>query len=115
MLDIKGANLSGGQKQRLLVARAIAANPEILILDDSSSALDYKTDAALRAVIATELKDSTSIIIAQRVSSVMNADKILVLDKGRIIGLDKHEKLLESCDIYREIYDTQMEGGAVIE
>ena len=115
MLDIKGANLSGGQKQRLLVARAIAASPEILILDDSSSALDYKTDAALRAVIATELKDSTSIIIAQRVSSVMNADKILVLDKGRIIGLDKHEKLLESCDIYREIYDTQMEGGAVIE
>lgn len=115
MLDIKGANLSGGQKQRLLIARAIAADPEILVLDDSSSALDYKTDAALRAVIATELKDSTSIIIAQRVSSVMNADKILVLDKGRIIGLDKHEKLLESCDIYREIYDTQMEGGAVIE
>lgn len=115
MLDIKGANLSGGQKQRLLVARAIATSPEILVLDDSSSALDYKTDAALREVIRTKLADSTTVIIAQRISSVMNTDKIMVLDKGRIIGLGTHKELLENCDIYREIHDTQMSGGAVIE
>ena len=77
--------------------------------------LGFLVNKLTTTVIATELKDSTLVIIAQRVSSVMNADKIMVLDKGRIIGLDKHENLLESCDIYREIYDTQMEGGAVIE
>ncbi len=115
MLDIKGANLSGGQKQRLLIARAIAANPEILILDDSSSALDYKTDAALRKVLESEFVNSTSIIIAQRISAVMNADKIMVLDGGKIIGFGNHKDLLEKCDVYKEIYDTQMEGGAIIE
>ena len=115
MLDIKGANLSGGQKQRLLIARAIAALPEILILDDSSSALDYKTDAELRRVIRTSMKNTTSIIIAQRISAVMNADKILVLEGGCCIGLGKHDELMEKCDVYRETAEVQMSGGEVIE
>lgn len=115
MLDIKGANLSGGQKQRLLIARAIAASPEILILDDSSSALDYKTDAELRRVIRTSMKNTTSIIIAQRISAVMNADKILVLEGGCCIGLGKHDELMEKCDVYRETAEVQMSGGGVIE
>ena len=115
MLDIKGANLSGGQKQRLLIARAIAASPEILILDDSSSALDYKTDAELRRVIRTSMKNTTSIIIAQRISAVMNADKILVLEGGCCIGLGKHDELMEKCDVYRETAEVQMSGGEVIE
>lgn len=115
MLDIKGANLSGGQKQRLLIARAIAASPEILILDDSSSALDYKTDAELRRVIRTSMKNTTSIIIAQRISAVMNADKILVLEGGGCIGLGKHDELMEKCDVYRETAEVQMSGGEVIE
>ena len=105
---IKGANLSGGQKQRLLVARALAADPDILVLDDSSSALDYKTDAAMRKAIAANHPDSTVIMIAQRVSSVMNMTKILVLDDGRCIGYGTHEQLLESCAAYRETYEVQM-------
>lgn len=105
---IKGANLSGGQKQRLLVARALAGNPEILVLDDSSSALDYKTDAAMRRAIARSHGDSTVILIAQRVSSVMGMDYILVMDNGRCIGYGSHGELLENCPPYREIYETQM-------
>lgn len=105
---IKGANLSGGQKQRLLVARALAGNPEILVLDDSSSALDYKTDAAMRRAIARSHGDSTVILIAQRVSSVMGMDHILVMDNGRCIGYGSHGELLENCPPYREIYETQM-------
>ncbi|MGN0643593.1 ABC transporter ATP-binding protein [Gemmiger sp.] len=105
---IKGANLSGGQKQRLLVARALAGNPEILVLDDSSSALDYKTDAAMRRAIARSHRDSTVILIAQRVSSVMGMDHILVMDNGRCIGYGSHGELLENCPPYREIYETQM-------
>lgn len=105
---IKGANLSGGQKQRLLVARALAGNPEILVLDDSSSALDYRTDAAMRRAIARSHGDSTVILIAQRVSSVMGMDHILVMDNGRCIGYGSHGELLESCPPYREIYETQM-------
>ncbi len=108
MADIKGANLSGGQKQRLLVARALAADPEILILDDSSSALDYKTDAALRKAIFEHHKNTTTILIAQRVSSVMGMTHILVMDNGRCIGYGNHEHLLESCPEYREIFQTQM-------
>ncbi len=108
---IKGANLSGGQKQRLLVARALAGNPEVLILDDSSSALDYKTDAAMRKAIAQRHADSTLIMIAQRVSSVMGMTRILVMDNGRVIGYGSHEQLLESCPAYKEIYDIQM--GAI--
>lgn len=105
---IKGANLSGGQKQRLLVARALAGNPEILVLDDSSSALDYRTDAAMRRAIARSHGDSTVILIAQRVSSVMGMDHILVMDNGRCIGYGSHRELLENCPPYREIYETQM-------
>ena len=105
---IKGANLSGGQKQRLLVARALAGDPEILVLDDSSSALDYRTDAAMRRAIAARHPDTTTILIAQRVSSVMNMTHILVMDEGRCIGFGSHEQLLQSCPAYRQIYQTQM-------
>ncbi len=108
MADVKGANLSGGQKQRVLIARALAANPEILILDDSSSALDYKTDAALRTAIARHHQDSTIIMVAQRVSSIQNMTNILVLDNGRAIGYGSHEHLLASCPAYQEIYHAQM-------
>lgn len=105
---IKGANLSGGQKQRMFVARALAGNPEILILDDSSSALDYKTDAAMRKAILEHHPDCTLILIAQRVSSVMNMDKILVLDNGKCIGYGTHEELLQNCEDYLETYEIQM-------
>ena len=108
---IKGANLSGGQKQRLLVARALAADPEILILDDSSSALDYRTDASMRKAINAHHQDSTTIMIAQRVSSIMNMTKILVMDNGRVIGYGTHQELLETCPDYRSIYEIQMEAG----
>lgn len=114
VLAQKGANLSGGQKQRLLIARALAANPEILILDDSSSALDYRTDANLRAAIAKEVTGVTSVIVAQRVSSVMNADLILVLEEGELIGMGTHAELLERCEVYKEISDSQM-GGAILD
>ncbi len=105
---IHGMNFSGGQKQRLLIARALAARPEILILDDASSALDYRTDARLRQAIRDHHSDSTLIVIAQRVSSIMNMDEILVLDEGRMIGRGTHAELLESCPAYREIHETQM-------
>ncbi len=114
LLSQHGTNISGGQKQRVLISRAIAGKPEILILDDSSSALDYKTDAALRAALAKNLTDTTVITVAQRVSSVKDCDVIMVLDEGRIIGLGTHEELLEQCDEYREISQSQM-GGAFIE
>lgn len=113
-LSAKGTNISGGQRQRILIARAIASNPDILILDDSSSALDYKTDASLRQSINKEMKGSTVITVAQRVSSVKNCDLIIVLEHGRIIGMGTHEDLLESCSEYREISDSQM-GGAIID
>ena len=106
--DIKGANLSGGQKQRLLISRALAGNPEILILDDSSSALDYKTDAALRKAIFERHRASTTIMIAQRVSSIQSMTHILVMDNGRCIGYGTHEELLKTCPAYLYIYRTQM-------
>lgn len=106
-LNIKGANLSGGQKQRVLIARALAAKPEILILDDSSSALDYRTDAELRKGIREHYRDTTLVLIAQRVSSVRNADCILVLEDGEIKGCGTHEELLASCELYGEIARTQ--------
>jgi len=109
-----GTNLSGGQRQRVLLSRAIAGRPEILILDDSSSALDYKTDANLRQALAGALPDSTVITVAQRVSSVKNCDLILVVDEGAIIGCGKHEDLMETCSEYREISESQM-GGAFLE
>ncbi len=113
LLTVKGSNLSGGQKQRLLIARALAGKPEILILDDSSSALDYATDSALRRAIHEHYGGTTSIIIAQRVSSIMNADLILVLDDGRIIGKGTHEELMRSCQDYIDIANTQMEAMAL--
>ena len=109
-----GTNLSGGQRQRLLISRAIAARPEILILDDSSSALDYKTDAALRQALAEGLPGSTFITVAQRVSSVKSCDLILVIDEGEIIGCGRHEELMENCPEYKEISDSQM-GGAFLD
>lgn len=109
---IHGANFSGGQKQRLLIARALSAKPEILVLDDASSALDYKTDAALRKAIREHHAESTTIIIAQRISSIMSLDKIMMLEEGKILGYGTHEELLEKSPAYRTIYETQMgEGG----
>jgi len=105
---IHGGNLSGGQKQRVLISRALVANPEILILDDSSSALDYKTDAALRKAIREQHNRATTIIIAQRISSIMSLDKIIVLDDGKMIGYGAHEELMKDCSMYRDIYQTQM-------
>lgn len=105
---VRGADLSGGQKQRMLIARALAAHPEILILDDSSSALDYKTDAALRKNLREHFKETTTILIAQRISSIINADYICVLEDGEIVGYGTHEELLKSCDIYNEISKSQM-------
>jgi ATP-binding cassette subfamily B protein len=107
-INVRGANLSGGQKQRILISRALAGNPDILILDDSSSALDYKTDALLRSNLAKNYKDTTKIIIAQRVSSIMQADLILVLDEGRVIGKGKHDELINTCEIYKQISNSQI-------
>lgn len=108
MSAIHGANFSGGQRQRLLIARALADDPEILVLDDASSALDYRTDAALRQTIREHHGNSTTIIIAQRVSSILSSDLILVIDEGRVIGSGTHKQLLDTCSAYREIYLTQM-------
>lgn len=112
-LDIRGQNLSGGQKQRLLISRALACKPEILLLDDVSSALDYRTDAKLRRALQKDFGSATKIIVSQRASSVMNSDLILVLDNGNVIGEGSHESLMKECREYRDIYDTQM-GGALI-
>lgn len=111
-LAIKGANLSGGQKQRVLISRALAGHPEILILDDSSSALDYKTDAKFRNALDDHFDATTTIIIAQRISSIMHCDQILVLEDGLPLGLGTHEELMATCDAYREISEIQMGGGA---
>ena len=107
-LSEKGMNLSGGQRQRLLIMRALAANPEILLLDDCSSALDYRTDAALRRDLRRHFSDTTTVIIAQRISSIRHADKILVLDDGNAIGYGTHGELMETCPVYRELYQIQM-------
>ena len=113
MLTPKGTNLSGGQKQRLLVARALAGKPEILVLDDSSSALDYKTDSQLRQALSKDFGGTTTIIVAQRISSLKHADHILVLDEGKTLGYGTHEELLKSCKIYRQISQSQMGGDSV--
>ena len=103
-----GANVSGGQRQRLAIARAIARKPEIYIFDDSFSALDYKTDAALRKALLSEAKEATVILVAQRVSTIKNADRILVLEDGRCVGQGRHEELMKSCEVYREIVYSQL-------
>ena len=103
-----GNNVSGGQKQRLSIARAIAKNPKIYVFDDSFSALDFKTDAALRKALSKETKNSTIFIVAQRISTILNADQIIVLDQGNIVGIGKHEQLLETCEIYKEIALSQL-------
>lgn len=105
-----GANLSGGQKQRISIARALVKKPDIYIFDDSFSALDYKTDAALRKELQEETKDAAQIIVAQRVSTVMNAEQIIVLDEGEIVGIGKHDELLETNETYQEIVKSQMKG-----
>ena len=105
---VRGNNLSGGQRQRIMIARALAAKPEILILDDASSALDYETDRKVRWTLKEHFADTTSIVVAQRVSSIRNADHILVLEEGRSIGYGTHQQLLENCPAYRQIYELQM-------
>ena len=102
-----GRNLSGGQKQRLTIARALVAKPDILILDDSSSALDYATDAALRKALKELPDEMTVFIVSQRISSIQHADRILVLDDGHLVGQGKHEELLVQCEVYKEIYESQ--------
>lgn len=110
-LEQGGSNLSGGQKQRLCIARALLKQPKILILDDSTSAVDTATDAKIRGAFAREIADTTKIIIAQRISSVQEADRIIVMEDGRIQGFDTHERLLETNEIYRDIYESQTKGG----
>lgn len=110
LVESRGNNLSGGQKQRLLIARALAGKPDLLILDDASSALDYKTDAGLRRALSQSYASTTKIIIAQRVSSIMGSDLILVLDDGQVIGQGRHEELMKTCPAYREIALTQMDA-----
>ena len=107
-----GTNVSGGQKQRLCIARAILRKPKVLILDDSTSAVDTKTDALIRKAFLEEIPDTTKFIIAQRVSSIEDADKILVMDGGQIVAMGTHDELLKTCDIYRETYESQMKGGS---
>lgn len=104
-----GVNVSGGQKQRLCIARALLKKPKILILDDSTSAVDTATEAKIRESFHTTLRHTTKLIIAQRISSVMDADLILVMEEGRIVGMGRHDELLASCDAYQEIYDSQMD------
>ncbi len=107
-LSQNGTNISGGQKQRLAIARAIARNPEIYIFDDSFSALDYKTDSILRKELKKHTKDATNLIVAQRIGTIMNADKILVLDNGKCVGIGTHKELLKSCEIYKQIALSQL-------
>ena len=106
-----GVNVSGGQKQRLCIARALLKKPKIIILDDSTSAVDTATDAHIRAAFREKLADTTTIIIAQRISSVSDADKIIVMDDGKINGIGTHDELIATNEIYREVYESQQEGA----
>ena len=107
-----GSNFSGGQKQRLSIARALVKKADLYIFDDSFSALDFKTDAALRHALAREIKDSAVLIIAQRVNTILNADNIIVLEEGRIVGMGRHDFLMKTCPVYADIAKSQMKGGA---
>lgn len=106
-----GANVSGEQKQRLCIARALLKKPKVLILDDSTSAVDTATDGKIREAFAKKIPGTTKLIISQRISSVQDADRILVLEEGKVSGFDTHEKLLKTNSIYREIYEAQIKGG----
>lgn len=106
-----GTNVSGGQKQRLCIARALLKKPRILILDDSTSAVDTATDSKIRAALAKTIPGTTKLIIAQRISSVMDADRIIVMNDGKVDGFDTHENLLKNNEIYRDVYDSQTNGG----
>lgn len=106
-----GSNVSGGQKQRLCIARALLKKPRILILDDSTSAVDTATDSKIRAALAKTIPGTTKLIIAQRISSVMDADRIIVMNDGKVDGFDTHENLLKNNEIYRDVYDSQTNGG----
>src|SRR5699024_9533426 len=108
-----GTNLSGGQKQRLSIARALVRRPDIYLFDDSFSALDYQTDKKLRHALQEETKSTTMIIVAQRVSTIMEADQIIVLDKGKIVGQGTHDELLETNEVYQEIVTSQFEEGEI--
>ena len=103
-----GTNVSGGQKQRLSIARALVKKPEIFLFDDSFSALDFKTDARLRAALRKETAEATVVIVGQRVATIMDADRIIVLDEGRIAGMGTHRELYATCDVYREIVASQL-------
>ena len=111
----KGASLSGGQKQRVSIARALVRKPEILILDDSTSALDLATESRLRVALREKMQGTTVIMIAQRIASVKEADRIAVIEKGSIVACDTHDNLLRTCETYREIYSSQMRSGALVE
>lgn len=113
IIEQDGKNLSGGQRQRLTIARALVKKPKVLILDDSASALDFATDAALRRAIREDVKGATVFIVSQRTSSIMHADKIVVLEEGRAVGIGTHAELLSTCEVYREIYDSQFKKEAV--
>jgi ATP-binding cassette subfamily B multidrug efflux pump len=107
-VEEKGTSLSGGQKQRLSIARAVIKKPEIIVFDDSTSALDLVTESKLHSALRKELPEMTKIIVAQRIATAKNADKIIVLDKGTIIGFDNHENLMKNCEVYRDIYSSQL-------
>lgn len=115
LVNIRGQNISGGEKQRLLISRALAGAPQILILDDSTSALDYKTDALLRKSLAENFATTTKILVSQRVSSIMNANIIIVIDKGEIIAKGKHDEVMKSCDLYKKIATLQSQNSNIIE
>lgn len=108
LVEQGGANFSGGQRQRLTIARALLRRPAIYLFDDSFSALDFKTEARLRQALRRETAGATVFIVAQRISSVMDADRIIVLDQGRMAGMGRHEELLETCSVYREIAASQL-------
>jgi ABC-type multidrug transport system fused ATPase/permease subunit len=111
VIEQGGKNLSGGQRQRLTIARALVGSPKILILDDSASALDYATDAALRRALREMDGKTTVFVVSQRTSSIMHADKILVLEDGEPVGVGRHDELLSCCEVYREIYQSQFQKG----